>query len=485
MRIQKRNFLKPALIAISISFAAIAPANAGLKEELNSMFSEMSNVSRPGVHESQRRGVVFGGRVTAKNRIVSQSIVSFVPPSIKAGCGGIDMFGGSFSFINSEQLVQLMRAVAQNAIGYAFQLALDGVCAPCSKYITVLQDLISRMNQFLGNSCQLAQGIVDGGLKAINETFRKDEQNEAAKTGTFKDHMEALVAEAGASLKRDKPDQYSKLIGNVAWNELQKNRVGSWFRHGDTNLMEAMLSISGSIIVGDLIQTPEPAAGSSGEQTNKVTPLLGNVLTLQELVYGTDSGRTVRMYDCSANRTTCAGADGATPPHTKEVPNFVGLEKRIRDMLLGSTTGGRNVGLITKYTTEDGSGSNRFTEAEKAFLTSLPNGIGGMIRNLSALSEASARQFVEENASLIAIDMGYQLSAELLRAVTASVVSSNSAYAKEASDIFNTSSRNLQHELQVLMDRHGKLSQVMDRYARHIELTRKQRYTFSLLTHKQ
>lgn len=480
----KRVFT-PALLAIGISCAAIAPSShAGLKEELNSMFSEMSNVSNPGVHESQRRGVVFGGRVSTKNRIINQSVVSFVPPSIKSGCGGIDMFGGSFSFINSEQLVQLMRAVAQNAIGYAFQLALDAVCAPCSKHISTLQEAIAKMNQYLGNSCQLAQGIVDGGLNAVAESFRKDEQNTAAKSGTFKDHMEALVSEAGASLKRDKPAEYAKLVGNVTWNELQKNRVGSWFRHGDNDLMEAMLSISGSIIVGDLIDDPNPSPGSSGEKTNKITPLLGNVLTVQELVFGSHSGRKVLMYDCSADRATCAGKDGATPPHTKEVANFVGLEKRIRDMLLGSPNSG-SVGLITKYTTENGESNNRFTEAEKAFLTSLPNGIGGMIRNLSASSEASARQFVEENAALIAIDMSYQLANELLRAVTTAVISSNSAFAKEASEIFEKSSRNLQHEFEVLASRHGQLSSVMDRYARHIELTRKQRYTFSLLTNQK
>lgn len=482
----KNNILKPALIAVSISFAAItSPAQAGLKDELNSMFSEMSNVSAPGVHESQRRGVVFGGRVSTKNRIINQSVVSFVPPSIKSGCGGIDMFGGSFSFINSEQLVQLMRAVAQNAIGYAFQLALDGVCAPCSKYISILQEAIAKMNQYLGNSCQLAQGLVDGGLKAVTESFRKDEQNTAAKSGTFKDHMEALVSEAGSSLKRDKPTEYAKLIGNVTWNELQKNRVGSWFRHGDEDLMEAMLSIAGSVIVGDLIDDPNPSPGSSGEKTNKITPLLGNVLTVQELVFGSHSGRTVLMYDCSANRTTCAGNDGATPPHTKQVANFIGLEKRIKDMLLGSSTGPTTVGLISKYATENGQSNNRFSEAEKAFLSSLPNGIGGMVRNLSANSEASARQFVEENSALIAIDMSYQLASELLRAVSTAVISSNSAFAKEASELFEKSSRNLQHEFEVLASRHGKLSSVMDRYARHIELTRKQRYTFSLLTNQK
>ena len=82
-------------------------------------------------------------------------------------------------------------------------------------------------------------------------------------------------------------------------------------------------------------------------------------------------------------------------------------------------------------------------------------------------------------------DMSYQLASELLRAVSTAVISSNSAFAKEASELFEKSGRNLQHEFEVLASRHGKLSSVMDRYARHIELTRKQRYTFSLLTNQK
>ncbi len=56
-----------------------------------------------------------------------------VPPSFSAGCGGIDLFGGSFSFINMNQFVDLMRAVASNAAGYAFQLAINAMCPDCGR----------------------------------------------------------------------------------------------------------------------------------------------------------------------------------------------------------------------------------------------------------------------------------------------------------------------------------------------------------------
>lgn len=475
------HYFKTGLLAISIGLATLGSpaANATLSQELNSMFSEMSNVSQPGVHQSQRRGVVFGGRLTTKNRIINQNVVSFVPPHIKAGCGGIDMFGGSFSFINSEQLVQLMRAVAQNAIGYAFQLALDAVCAPCSKHIAFLQDTISKLNQYLGNSCQLAQGLVDTGLRALTETQRKDEENKATDTGVSMDSFWSKLKESAKNLKQDKPDVYKELVGNVTWRELQKNRVSNWFRHGDNDLMEAMLSVAGSVIVGDLIDDPKPAPGSKGGKTNKITKLDGYLLTLQELAFGSDGGRIIRMYDCSADRETCAGRDGATPPRIKELFNFEGVEMKIRKELLGT---GSSTGLIAKYARPELASTARFSSSEEAFLAGLPSGLGGMIRNIAPLSEEAARQFVEQNSAIIALEMTYELVNELMRAVTSAVASSDSAFASQANEVFRDSQRRLVEDRAVLAGRHGNLSLVMERYRSYMELQQKKRYMYDTMT---
>jgi conjugative transfer pilus assembly protein TraH len=43
---------------------------------------------------------------------MNESLWHFVPPSFDAGCGGIDLFAGSFSFISAEQFQNLLRAIA-------------------------------------------------------------------------------------------------------------------------------------------------------------------------------------------------------------------------------------------------------------------------------------------------------------------------------------------------------------------------------------
>lgn len=49
-------------------------------------------------------------------------VVNLTPPTLRAGCGGIDAYGGSFTFINEEQFRQMLRQIGANALGYAFKL---------------------------------------------------------------------------------------------------------------------------------------------------------------------------------------------------------------------------------------------------------------------------------------------------------------------------------------------------------------------------
>ncbi|WP_196491739.1 conjugal transfer protein TraH, partial [Erythrobacter donghaensis] len=61
------------------------------------------------------------------------NIANLQLPRARAGCGGIDIFAGSFSFINASEIVAMLKAVANNAVGFAFSLAIDTVCPECSK----------------------------------------------------------------------------------------------------------------------------------------------------------------------------------------------------------------------------------------------------------------------------------------------------------------------------------------------------------------
>ena len=67
-------------------------------------------------------------------------------PDINAGCGGIDAYLGSFSFINSDQLQRFAKQIMSNAAGYFFDLALQTTVPEIKTAKDFLQKMASDIN---------------------------------------------------------------------------------------------------------------------------------------------------------------------------------------------------------------------------------------------------------------------------------------------------------------------------------------------------
>ena len=72
------------------------------------------------------------------------------------------------------QFVDLMRAVASNAAGYAFQLAINAMCPDCGNVMSDLQKKVQQLNQMFSNSCQLAQGLVNNAASVLPDKVQSD-----------------------------------------------------------------------------------------------------------------------------------------------------------------------------------------------------------------------------------------------------------------------------------------------------------------------
>lgn len=108
------------LIAAAIAVTFSVSASASIQSEMQSWFNEMGaygNVTGAQVVQGQTTTVYTGGSMYMRTPIRNYQLASIAPPSIRGGCGGIDLFAGSFSFINSEQLTALLRNIANNAVG--------------------------------------------------------------------------------------------------------------------------------------------------------------------------------------------------------------------------------------------------------------------------------------------------------------------------------------------------------------------------------
>ncbi|WP_050009379.1 conjugal transfer protein TraH [Candidatus Glomeribacter gigasporarum] len=448
-----------------MTYCVLTPAWADLQSVLEHQFDEMANTTRPGVYESQRRGVLAGGQFIAKNHLFDENLIGFVPPAWKAGCGGVDLFGGSLSFINTDQIVQLLRSIAANAKGYAFQLALDNVFPDGAKWIENFQKKVQALNQYLGNSCQLAQGIVSDVASSFNLKHSTDASLKGTLSGLFEDFFDARQELDGQSplekLKQHRPDQYKQLIGNLVWQQLQRHQVSRWFPSGDSALMEAVMSMTGTIIVGDLASSAEGLTNAFAESApvTPITILPGNKITLADLI----EGGPVDLYSCEADPEQCL-----TAGKTKRV-QLKGLKTVIQHALLGT---GSRPGIIAKYASNAGA----LIDTERAFVSNLPEGLGTLLHSLALLSPEGATLFVTEASGALALSMAEHLTEEVFRATRAALANSDSPYQKQALDTLNRAQNTLRREYTTLIHRYGSLASQIAQYSSVLKAIRKPAY---------
>lgn len=153
------------------NMAVITPVQANVGSELNTFFNDMGaagNVSGPTAFSGQAAGYYTGGSLWTRFPQKNINPVNLQLPSVSAGCGGIDIFGGSFSFINTDEIVATLKSVASNSLGFAFQLAIKSISPQISQTIEEFAQKVQQMNQFNMNSCEMAQGLV-GGLWGKNQ----------------------------------------------------------------------------------------------------------------------------------------------------------------------------------------------------------------------------------------------------------------------------------------------------------------------------
>ena len=432
--------LPPCLLLMIISIAS-GRCEGNLQQEMDQMMNAMTNTSRPEVVMSQRRGVFSGGSLTIRNRIMQAQPISIVPPSFGGGCGGIDLYGGSFSFINSDQFVTMMRSIAGNAGGYAFQLAINAMCPDCGSVMTDLQRKVQQFNQLFSNSCQLAQGLVNDGMSAI-DTQNKSRMSNLSLSQGMSDVFGSMAGNtsAGDPLEQAQhadPGRFAHDIqGNLIWRALHQGNVKAWFKTGSDGLLEEILSITGTLILEPPVQSPD------GKGSNLPVTVLPPLMGLKDLLVGSERASSgIRCYRCDTLEV-----DGCLHPVT-EYHSLAGLHGRVKNILLGDDGMG---GLVGKFSSNQGT----LSKDEEAFMAAAPTAIGAMLRNLAREDKGLAHLFAEEAAPLIAIEMAKTLIQDLLDAARISAINLDHAYAGRLNDYLD----------QVVQDSHEVSSDLGGRF---------------------
>lgn len=320
-------------IAAAISFGA----SASTQTKVDSWFNNMNyvNVTNPGVYEGQTaRYATLGGISTRAPITQPFQFITVQTPKFTAGCGGIDLYTGGFSAIDSDAFVNNLRAIGQNAQSLAFMLAVQVVSPQLSG---VMQEIQSYADQFkLGamDSCQAATELMGGAMdymgneKSACTIKRMSDFGEDWNQANYKCTLGGGRQQTKAA---GDPNSVEFIEGNLTWYVMMQDP----FFSNDTEFAEVILNVVGTLIIKD---------ASNSEDSAKVPTLIPPALTkdskserfnniYKALLYGANATDKLQIYRCQPISADTDGCKTMTSNLVQVTPNWIGLHQRIETMV--------------------------------------------------------------------------------------------------------------------------------------------------------
>jgi conjugative transfer pilus assembly protein TraH len=318
-------------IAASILITTLLPCSifANVNQDLNNFFNSLgytSNVTDAGAYKGQTAGLYTGGSIFARNSVRNTQVASVQLPSYRAGCGGIDLFTGGFSFINSDNLVQTMENIGNNAVSFAFLLALESMAPVVESTTVILQDWAQKINASNVNSCESAASLVGGVWPKTDMSQKTICETIGSADGTFTDwtaarHGCGIGGQRTNILENAKNDPkyaaYKEMIlqnTNIAWSAIQKQD----FLANDDELAELFMSLSGTIII---------KSGGSDNASNSIDSKPSLAIN-NNLVKALMHGGSAEIYQCDEYKD-CLNVN----PAEVTISQDSALGNQVRDMI--------------------------------------------------------------------------------------------------------------------------------------------------------
>lgn len=305
--------MNKALFVLIPTFLSVQTASAGFVKDYFDATQAMSNVTQAGVREAGAVTAVTGGGFVYRMPRTDFVPFSVTPPSLKAGCGGIDLFLGAFSIPSREEFVSFLKSVGTALPGLAFQLALQTMAPDLNEQVGRYADLIRSYTNRYTDSCEAARAllentgaaehltrVVEGAKNALRSDGTVADQSEADRR--VRDNGEKAIA-AGPVRKDSGGNVVDAPEINLTWALLSGGKLGA-ADFDSVSLRETMMTLLGTTIF-----TQE----GKGENAVIVAREIAGVDLLPVLF--NETGK-----DASLVKLTCDEASGASP--RKENPSM-------------------------------------------------------------------------------------------------------------------------------------------------------------------
>lgn len=277
-------------------------AHANVSSDINNYYNNLgfsSNVTSPQAYQGQQAGYYTGGSIFARTPVRNVQLVQVELPSYRAGCGGIDIFSGGFSYIKYDDFVKLMQNVMNNSAGYAFTLAMETATPELANVMKYINDKAAEINRANINSCETAEALVGGAwprTRATQQQICRDVGG--SKGGLFDDWAQArqkcgVGDEFSSTMDKARNDpRYKNMVfdsGNVVWKVIKQNNL----LNGDDELAQFFMSLSGTVIISK--------EGNGDDAPVNYNPLPGLMDKEQNnLIHALLVGGDVNIYKCDS-----------------------------------------------------------------------------------------------------------------------------------------------------------------------------------------
>ncbi len=372
-----RKRLSRAMIAVLLSsIPAQSVSAAGWVDD----WLTQKTGSSPSYLQGQERGYYSGGNFSARWKSSNSYPVTIEAPRVKGGCGGIDVFMGGFSFMDTSHLVNKLQAILSGAASVAFDLALKTMCEQCANTIKNMEAIADKLNSMQLDECSASKELV--GIMADDNGFRSSEE---------------MRSQLGKAIKENKlPSGASTLWSDLTKQDWANKGVASTSDINDTisgcnaDIKAVFLSTSG----GSMLANMGTKMGLPAEYINLMRGMVGDV----RLEGATNSYAVSYQPPCPENNGDDLGAIAEGKAYSQS-PS--GTCAQITDTNRDLQTYVANTinGIATKIETKAA-----LTSAETAFLDTNPLSILPILKNAVAtntkdtvipnLADLTARAYV-------------------------------------------------------------------------------------------
>lgn len=412
------------LLKIAICSALLMTnAHANIKSEMDLFWEQTKNYSvslrDPVVNASSTSTTISFGGMRSRMPVRQFQLFQITPPSIKAGCNGIDINLGAFSAISASELKDMLAKTMQGVPYYAFSVGMNAMCPTCNQ---VMQQLADKANEFARaakDSCYATKMLVDSStasrhISKFGEKIRNNITETLRVDGSVDDAAEISNSVSPPEKKATAKTLLEQQI-NITYYALTQSKVAETLNSiSDSSIQETreiLMSLVGTVWsrFDSLDYNADP--NSSVENASITTGGFSATITPEHFITGVSSDSPVNLIICdesfgaanpSNNKNACIN------PKIKMVTSagIPSMKKMIFDILKSQETKMGLRGEASKLTAEEMAFNSIDPLASKEFMNELK--ANGAYRNWN---------IPETFSQDIARSLAYDFTIELLKKV--------------------------------------------------------------------